>query len=402
MFNKSKIMRGFLIGAFSVLIITSCGSGQITPDAFDPGDYEDNYSFKTTPFDSTEAIHIDDELTIITNLSLEDYEYAIDTADFLMNGYLDPRDGESPSGFRKLVELPEEGLIHVSMVLGNGKITFYANGEKDIEEDFDFEYTAGSSNITINGNEMSLDELYDFFYLEDEQVLGFAMNDDQAFKLYNCINARAAVVAKYDFETMYIDSIKDSRGSNDGDLHGEIDIIQQKINKVAYFDGKNDYITVPHSDSLSFGEEFTISMWLNPKIGKKGEVAILAKGSDENNNYKLSMKSGDVSFEYYDSARSQTITISPDNMTLEHNEWYFIAVRVNGEGVSFFLDGENVYTEARTINLKQNNEDMVIGKANSKDKKGYNGMIDDLRLFNKALSDNEIYAVYLSYFCCLE
>lgn len=400
----TNIFKGLLAVIFSIHVLVGCGSPSVTPDPFDPDDYEIDYKYDPTPYDVIEEINIDNELTLLSYMDVLDYLDAVDTAMFLDAAPFDPRDDEGdapPPIFRKMVELPQEGLVHVAIVLGNGKIKFYVNGEIDEDLDMEFVYEAGSPNLIIAGEEMTLSDLYDLFYLNNPAWLGWALSDEENFKLYNCINAKAAVVAKYSFETIYIDSIEDSVGENDGDVSGDVEIIEHTGNNVAYFDGKNDYVSVPHSESISFAEEFTISAWLNAKIKDNRDHVIISKGNNRGFNYHVSHKSNKIRFRYTDAVSGQTETITVNNLELENNEWYFVAIRVNSEGFSFFINGEKIFTEEKAISLQENTGDLTIGHDSLRQTKAYDGMMDDLRLFNVALSDNEIKAVYLSYFCCL-
>jgi hypothetical protein len=98
-------------------------------------------------------------------------------------------------------------------------------------------------------------------------------------------------------------------------------------------------------------------------------------------------------------------SLTPNGNYIDSNKWYFIATTYNGSDVNYFLCPMDTnfkypslsanfnYTLASSIG--NSNYNLFIGATQNPPFPYYlNGSIDELVLFNKALSVNEIYSVY--------
>src|SRR6185436_13240061 len=79
--------------------------------------------------------------------------------------------------------------------------------------------------------------------------------------------------------------------------------------------------------------------------------------------------------------------------TITDTAWHHVAVTKNGSTVVFYLDGvaEPAITYNTTFTFTT---DLRIGAVNSAAEASFLGMIDELSIYNRALSTNEIQAVY--------
>ena len=80
---------------------------------------------------------------------------------------------------------------------------------------------------------------------------------------------------------------------------------------------------------------------------------------------------------------------------LEQNIWYFVAMTYDGNNVTFYIDGVFDSEFPRTGNVRTNNNPLAIGRhGGDTNQQGheliFNGIIDDIRIYNRALSANEI------------
>jgi hypothetical protein len=75
-----------------------------------------------------------------------------------------------------------------------------------------------------------------------------------------------------------------SGNGNDGTLQGDTAWVTGHLGKALEFDGVDDFVDVPHSESLMVGDEVTVMAWINtPRhLGPGGELwqGILSKSND--------------------------------------------------------------------------------------------------------------------------
>ncbi len=149
------------------------------------------------------------------------------------------------------------------------------------------------------------------------------------------------------------------------------------------FDGVNDKVKVPDSDALDMaGNALTISVWFKRQAATAG---VLVKKVDASNGYQLSITaSGALQFEIRQAGTTQTVT---STTTIPLNQWRHIAARYDGSALRVFINGTiDTATTAATGALVATTEPLWIGG----DTPYLNGALDDLSIYNRALSNAEI------------
>jgi|FLOH01.1.fsa_nt_gi hypothetical protein len=76
--------------------------------------------------------------------------------------------------------------------------------------------------------------------------------------------------------------------------------------------------------------------------------------------------------------------------TLENNTWHFITVKINNSKYELFVDGQSQGLQDRTSTFRVQN----IGNGYTNNAFSFNGSIDEVKIFNKALSTEQINAIY--------
>ena len=170
------------------------------------------------------------------------------------------------------------------------------------------------------------------------------------------------------------------------------------------FDGQSDYLQVPDSDSLDLKTNaFTIAAWINADsfFGEGGHNGnpILCKWQTS--------KVGQYFFTAY-SGGSLKLLIADGNIAdyvstfgiLSTNEWNFVAALWDGTTTKLFVNGELAAENSTTISsLYQEHyySDYVeIGHSTggSYPYWFFDGTIDEVRIYNRALSESEIFNLY--------
>lgn len=158
------------------------------------------------------------------------------------------------------------------------------------------------------------------------------------------------------------------------------------------FDGSSDYIEVSNSTSLQFTNAITIAAWIKgDSWGSASDVDVIArKGGSTPVNYQLCINDGEVSLHLDDTDggggyRSDT--------TLNTDEWYHVAATWDGSEVRIYVNGVLDNTpESHTSSLGSDTRSLYIGGRVGQDR--FDGLLDDVRLYNRALCADEIAAIY--------
>src|SRR3989344_182063 len=172
------------------------------------------------------------------------------------------------------------------------------------------------------------------------------------------------------------------------DLNGRID-------KTIRFDGSNQ-VTVAHNTVLDITQDLTLAAWVN--LGTLGARII-----DKPNSYRLSVgASGQVQVGLFD-PNSNSWRVSPaTSQAVTTGSWHHIAAVFNREPnlggqtseVRIFVDGVNVLTyrgnEFNFGDIGTATSDLVIGSNPSGGDGPAVGGIDEVRLYSRALSDEEV------------
>ena len=208
---------------------------------------------------------------------------------------------------------------------------------------------------------------------------------------------------------------RDSSGQgNNGTVKGDPRPVPGKIGNGLAFDGDNDYIEIPGNPALKKLQEgtCTISAWFKPADTPPG------KGSESKASYGIVLKPGyhmglhytsanRLQFEYFvqtdDPQRPKWSGCSTGDPTLEPGRWYHMVgiADVTSRSLRLHVDGKlRATSKAWDAGGKPRDYGEApwrIGCANPGGKDwGWlaKGVIDDVRLYNRALSEQEIQTLY--------
>lgn len=146
-----------------------------------------------------------------------------------------------------------------------------------------------------------------------------------------------------------------------------------------YFDGRNDYIQ--DSSITSNWPEITLMGWI--KIDPSGSGNRILFGQ---NNFYIRLKN-DNSLEVLGGKNIS----NPTQITT--NQWTHVAATYSAteEITKLYINGKEIAQTSRTGNLNTDSSLFTIAKNASSNTEYFKGYLDEVRLFNKALSEDEIH-----------
>jgi hypothetical protein len=156
-------------------------------------------------------------------------------------------------------------------------------------------------------------------------------------------------------------------------------------NSAYSFDGNNDYIRTAYSQTLDFTGDLTISAWV--RTSQAGAIIfsnMLETSPHSGYSLRLALN-GDIHFM---SGDMSLIGKTPVNT----NRWTHVAVTLSGTTATSFVNG--VLDTSETVGVPVSSSvDQTIGASDSPHY-FWNGAIDDVRVYNRALSFSEIGTLY--------
>jgi hypothetical protein len=157
------------------------------------------------------------------------------------------------------------------------------------------------------------------------------------------------------------------------------------------FDGENDYALVQNSPSLN-PEYLTLEAWVY--LDELKGQAIVRK--DPSYWFGVSNK-GQIAFQLYINESWQgSWSFTP--ALLKPEKWYYIAVTYDGLYMRAYLDGVLVQVSSYIPGTIDPSEtDISIGADVSRNTNFFNGTIDEVRIYSRALSDDEIWQHYVKH-----
>jgi hypothetical protein len=215
--------------------------------------------------------------------------------------------------------------------------------------------------------------------------------------------------------TMAQDSLKGSLLAdktpyeNDGIIHGATFATDRmgQPNKCMYFDGIDDYIDCGKNIKISnlINSNYkTISVWANIlKASSSGDlrqrVIFLPKNLD-NTAFGITGDSDNKIYGYYRSTADIFSTLN-SNEDFTIGNWKHICLTQNKTTIKIYVNGvEKNSANNAGIGNNDNTANIIIGSydgANGSRSQFFNGYIDDVRIYNRALSQEEITLLYNSY-----
>ena len=173
--------------------------------------------------------------------------------------------------------------------------------------------------------------------------------------------------------------------------------LQCKFNSCLTFDGTNDYVEAPNSDSLDIsGNKLTVSAWINYDYNGNHQI-ILAKpaSSSAHSNpyfsYSIHLYNGNIPRFYISQGTSQYYAVS--NSVLSPGVWHHVAGVYDGSVMKIYIDGVEKGSNAVSVNLNSFNTPLRLG-TNGGFSEFFKGSIDDVKIYDRALSASEIRSVY--------
>ncbi len=208
------------------------------------------------------------------------------------------------------------------------------------------------------------------------------------------------LVAFYPFDG----SLTDAQGNtaNGGIESGIVEFGCGVNGQAVSLNGGNDFIRIQGGNSNNVngefdGEDFTLSMYFKP-IGANGNQFLVSKRDTNCNNNRYFL------IRYAPTTNSVSVTLRQANQeaTLTHRIentacWQHLTVVRDELRVRLYINGVEVAETGTSSRINVDNDgELIIGSANCRNsaERAFAGLIDEVRVYNRALRDSEVEQLY--------
>ncbi len=158
--------------------------------------------------------------------------------------------------------------------------------------------------------------------------------------------------------------------------------------------GGNHYVNIPHDSTQLLVTGGTISAWINPyTLGSSeyGRIVDKSTGTGGHDGFAFRMRPGNgLRFSV------NSIFVDPPGL-IDMNVWTHVIATWTGEGIAtIYINGEvsgNPTSTGHPSTITTTNP-LRIGIRSDSTGYGFNGLIDDVRIYSRALSASEIQTLY--------
>lgn len=202
-------------------------------------------------------------------------------------------------------------------------------------------------------------------------------------------------VGIWTFDNVRGDTIVDESGKgNDGKILANAAIVKGKFGNAIKFNGSNQCVEVEHSDSLDLTEQLTMMCWFSWDGAGDGWQTFFSKGpmAGTNENWALFVNTGAGYFHFVKTPGGARVNVDSPGGVIEKGEWQFVAGTYDGKKANIYLDGEMIKEQAVTGKLTPNGSNLRLGHREGSPH-WWMGMQDEMAVFNRALSEQEINAI---------
>ncbi|MGE0824209.1 MAG: LamG-like jellyroll fold domain-containing protein [Candidatus Binatia bacterium] len=214
-----------------------------------------------------------------------------------------------------------------------------------------------------------------------------------------CVAPPAGMIAWWPFDESSGTTAEDIAGNNIAvHVNGPIPT-PGMVGNALRLDGVNDFAAAPDSDLWAFGaNDFTLEFWANfdapggGSVGHPGDVFLSNDaGPGGQNKWFFALGGGVLNFHINGSSGSRFFPQVPFSPTV--GQWYHLAITRNGDTYTIFINGTPSGSATDTRIIPNANAPLTIGQANEPFGGFMNGLLDEVTIYDRALSPEELAAI---------
>ncbi|MFH2027810.1 MAG: LamG-like jellyroll fold domain-containing protein, partial [Nanoarchaeota archaeon] len=248
------------------------------------------------------------------------------------------------------------------------------------------------TNVMVN---VSIEEINLSEVVYNWNGTNYTLYDDSLILMYNFDN----VSALGENNTYVVDVVKGTNNATGVNFDGN-EIVSGKYNKAIYFDGTGEYMYSTDLTQLEGRDEMSVEAWIKPATSgaANSNRQIVSKWYGTDSTFDLgyrNLDSNTLTFGIY----TDGVYSAPSNQNIDNTDgWVYLVGTYNSTHLKLYINGELDNTSLGSGALKNSGQNLVIGCYSSACSSSYNfnGMIDEVRIWNRSLTSDEIQQQYMS------
>jgi hypothetical protein len=191
------------------------------------------------------------------------------------------------------------------------------------------------------------------------------------------------LVASYSFEN---DTQDGSGNGLNGTVVGNPVFVEGIAGMALSFDGVNDYVDFGNNAAFDITEQITLSAWVNTNDAGNGQHNPYVSKGDQTYAIKHA-SSNTIEFFIYDGGWF-TANVRVDSSF--NGEWHHVLGTYDGSELKTYVDGVLGATVAHQGSIEVQAHNLTIAMNSQETDRFYDGVIDEVKIYNRALSSSEI------------
>jgi hypothetical protein len=211
-----------------------------------------------------------------------------------------------------------------------------------------------------------------------------ASGTQYTFRPIECVTPPSNMVGWWPGDSSTLDLI----GGNNGTLQNGAGYTPGHVSGAFTFNGSGQFVSVGDPPALQItGEQVTLDGWINPAAN--GDATYFGKAESSNNDFCLFFLGGNI--QAYVKINGTEHTVNTGYVpTL--NTWTHIALTYDGSTITLYANGTVIGSDTASGNLTNSGSPFVIGGRFGD--LHFNGSIDEVEVFDRALGSAEIQGIY--------
>jgi len=198
------------------------------------------------------------------------------------------------------------------------------------------------------------------------------------------------LVTHYTFDEGSGMVLADKTGNkNDGKITGSAEWVKVGDGHALKFDGKTTYVDCGAGKTLAIESAGTVACWFNPDAELQGGLVTRStSGSwpDERLVISLRTPGGTLVWSLADGKNAQF----RQHEGTKPATWTHVAVTFDGVSAVCYRDGRCIWAEAQEVTPRIKDVPLIIGRSQGLGEEYFKGLIDEVRIYNRALTGQEI------------
>ncbi len=291
--------------------------------------------------------------------------------------------------------IPQGEWHHIALTYANNTLSGYLDGQADGSSAYSGAFLPTGSDLGIGGH--NLNEEYFNGLIDELSIFGRALSADEIRAIYEADNAGkikpkpipppSGMVSWWPGDSHPNDIID----GNDGTLQGGATYAPGMVGQAFSFDASlNSGVTVPSSANLNPTEAITIDAWVNPSSFPNSTPTVVRKSHPTSLTPRYLLAVTDTGQAHCNIGGFA----GPVAGVVPLNEWTHIACTYDRVAARLYVNGSEVASSPGTAAIPTASTALGIGKLPQVTSRNFDGLIDEVELFDRAISSAEIRAIY--------